>query len=319
MKYWPCLLFLLAGCTPDDGGSQPLTGYIEGEYRYLAAPVAGYLQELPVARGQHVSAGQLLFRLSADNERYASEIARAQGEAANARADNLDSAQRQPQLAALAANLAAAQAAEQLASQTLQRQQQLAKQGFVSNAVLDNARSGLEQARAQREAASAQLQLARQQIGRPAEVRAARADASASAANRARQDWLLAQREGKSPAGGVVFDSYYRPGEWVAAGQPVLSVLPDDGRLVRFYVAQPQLAQFRPGSRIRVSCEACGQPFSARIDYLSPLAEYTPPQLYNRSQRDKLVFRVEARPDAKDAARLLPGQPVDISAEAGHG
>ena len=59
-------------------------------------------------------------------------------------------------------------------------------------------------------------------------------------------------------------------------------------------------------------CDGCGAPIPARIDFIATQAEYTPPVIYSNSQRSRLVFMVEARPDPQDGARLKPGLPVDV-------
>lgn len=54
-------------------------------------------------------------------------------------------------------------------------------------------------------------------------------------------------------------------------------------------------------------------PLAARISYLSPRPEYTPPVLYNRENRAKLVWLVEAVfTDTQVTRDLHPGQPVDV-------
>jgi HlyD family secretion protein len=53
-------------------------------------------------------------------------------------------------------------------------------------------------------------------------------------------------------------------------------------------------------------------PFTAKVNYLSPRPEFTPPILYNRDNRAKLVFMVEAAVDPAIARDLHPGQPVDV-------
>jgi len=58
-----------------------------------------------------------------------------------------------------------------------------------------------------------------------------------------------------------------------------------------------------------------GGELPATISFISPQAEYTPPVIYSRDSRGKLVYLVEARPDPAGAARLKPGQPLEVTAE----
>ena len=60
-----------------------------------------------------------------------------------------------------------------------------------------------------------------------------------------------------------------------------------------------------------LSCDGCAQSLRARIRWVSPQAEYTPPVIYSNASRSKLVFAVEATP-LEAAAALKPGQPVNV-------
>ena len=96
----------------------------------------------------------------------------------------------------------------------------------------------------------------------------------------------------------------------MAANQPVVSILPDDRIKVRFFVPEQEVARYRPGRKVRFSCDGCASGLSARISYVSPRPEFTPPVIFSRDSRDRLVFMVEALPQGP--ARLMPGLPVDV-------
>lgn len=64
---------------------------------------------------------------------------------------------------------------------------------------------------------------------------------------------------------------------------------------------------------MEIRCDGCPAPVAAKVSFVSSQAEYTPPVLYSKESRSKLVFLVEARLDPADAANLRPGQPVDVS------
>ena len=53
-----------------------------------------------------------------------------------------------------------------------------------------------------------------------------------------------------------------------------------------------------------------GTGLSAKISYVSPRPEFTPPVIFSRDSRDRLVFMVEALP--QKPANLMPGLPVDV-------
>jgi HlyD family secretion protein len=90
----------------------------------------------------------------------------------------------------------------------------------------------------------------------------------------------------------------------------VLSLLPDSAIKLRFYVPEGEIARYRPGTTVRFSCDGCPSGLKAKISYVSPRPEFTPPVIFSRDTRDRLVFLVEARPGRP--ARLQPGQPIDV-------
>ncbi len=61
--------------------------------------------------------------------------------------------------------------------------------------------------------------------------------------------------------------------------------------------------------------DGAGKKYQAPISYISPQAEYTPPVIYSRESRSKLVFMVEATLTDADALIFHPGQPADVSLE----
>jgi HlyD family secretion protein len=150
-------------------------------------------------------------------------------------------------------------------------------------------------------------------IGRDKEIAAAQADVDAARAVLAQSDWRLAQRAIASTAKGVVQDTFYSEGEWVASGSPVVSLLPPGNIKLRFFVPETAVGSLKIGQPVRAACDGCSAPVAAKISFISRQAEYTPPVIYSREQRTKLVFLVEARPEPADATKLKPGQPLDVS------
>jgi len=134
---------------------------------------------------------------------------------------------------------------------------------------------------------------------------------AASEAALAEAQWRLDQKSARAPATGLVFDTFFRPGEWVASGRPVLSLLPPENAKVRFFVPQAALARLPVGSRVLVHCDGCAAEVPAAVRFVSPEAEFTPPVLFNRENRNRLVFMLEAEPSG-DTRLLHPGQPVDV-------
>lgn len=302
-------VFALPACTPVAPAS--LQGYVEGDYVRVAAPFAGTLTTLAVQRGVTVQPGAPLFVLEQENEAAASREAAQRLAAAQATLANLQKGKRTPEIAAVQDQIRQAQATVALDRQTLLRQQALVRQGFTSRASLDQAQAAFTRDSARVAELKNQLQTAREGA-RPDEIRAAEAQVHASQAALAQADWRLAQKSVRAPVGALVDDTLYTQGEWVPAGSPVVSLLPPGNIRVRFFVTETGVGRLRRGQQVTVRCDGCAQAIPAVIRYISPQAEYTPPVLYNKDNREKLVFLVEARPAPQDAARLHPGQPVDV-------
>jgi HlyD family secretion protein len=121
----------------------------------------------------------------------------------------------------------------------------------------------------------------------------------------------LARRVLASPVAGTVQQIYFRPGEMVAAGKPVLAILPPGNLKVRFFVPQETLPRLAYGDTVRVSCDGCAADLTARVSFIARTAEFTPPVIYSLQERDKLVFMIEALPDRPEALRV--GQPIDVA------
>src|ERR1700674_1190586 len=305
----PCLC-LLCACGPR--AEQPLQGYVEGEYVRVAAPFAGTLQELSVQRGGQVTAGAPLFSLERENEIAGRRQAEQQLQAANARLANLKTGKRPPEVATVAEQLRQAMAARELSAANLRRQESLYKSGFISGAAVDDVRMRLKNDDAHVQELQAAVETAKMPA-RPDEIRAAQADADAARHARAQADWWPGQRAVPAPGNVRVSDRYFVVGDWVPAGAVGASLLPPRNIKVRFFVPEPKLGTLRPGQVVRFSCDGCGDAMSATISFIADRAEFTPPVLYSKENRAKLVYLVEAKPEAGVAIRLNPGQPVDVA------
>ena len=284
-----------------------LTGYIEGEPLYLAAPVSGRVQRMLVSRGQEVTAGQPLFVVDPAQVGAQRDQARAELSAAQAQAVDARKGVRPTELAVFEANIAAAQARALDAEADLRRVQPLVRDGIYAPARLDDARAAAQAARAQVAAARKQRDAAtlgaREDLIRAADSRVAQAAAAVSGAEARVSDVAPS-----APAAARVEEVFFQQGEWAVANQPIVSLLPHDRIKVRFFVPERALSAYRPGAVVRFSCDGCAKGLTARVVFVSPRPEFTPPVIYSREARDRLVYLVEARP----SARLNPGQPVDV-------
>jgi HlyD family secretion protein len=287
-------------------------GYIEGEFVLLASPYAGQLEKLHVRRGDRVEAGKPVFALESESERAARQEAAERLKSAEARLENLQAARRAPEIDALRAQLTQARTAAQLSASQLEQQQKLFKGGFIAEARLDEVRSAHERNQARVVEVQAQLRSARLPLGREAELAAAEGEVAAAKAAVAQAAWRLEQKSAAAPVAALVQDTYFVQGEWVVAGRPVVSLLPPGNLKARFYVPEGMLSAMKPGLELQILCDGCPAPIAARVSFVSNQAEYTPPVLYSKESRSKLVFLVEARLDPSVSDKLRPGQPVDV-------
>ena len=121
----------------------------------------------------------------------------------------------------------------------------------------------------------------------------------------------LVRRKMASPVTGTVQQVYFRPGEMVPAGRPIVALLPPGNLKVRFFVPESVLPQLTYGDVVKVGCDGCAGDLTARVSFIASSAEFTPPVIYSREERSKLVFLIEALPEKPQELRV--GQPIDVA------
>ncbi len=302
------LLFVLAAC--DSQQAPRFHGYVEGEFTLIAPTSSGLLKTLSVERGQQVKTGDQLFSLDLTELNASRERAQADVQRLQAKLADLRKGERPEEIEVILKQKQQAQAKLVNARQEYNRVLPLSRKGTLSVAARDNARAELDSAQARLDELDAQLKTAH--LGaREDRIMAARASLHSG-------EYALKQALKKiqdaaphAPLNARVADTYFRPGEFIAAGQPVVSLLAPENVKVRFYVSQQLVATLKTGQPIKVSCDGCPTSFQATINYIAPQAEYTPPVIYSVESREKLVFLIEAKP-VQFIEALRPGLPVDI-------
>jgi HlyD family secretion protein len=284
-------------------------GFVQGELVFVGTEESGRLAELRVSAGQQVERDQLLFLFDSAIEKAARDEAAASLSEARARlASALAARERPEEIEILKARERKAQAALQL-----------------SEAEFDRAREPQNAARrdlqdrtlAQRDMDLAALEEIRRQIAlagmsaRPENIEAARASVAALEARLAAAQNRLDRRKVKAPFGGIIQQVYFQSGEIVMPGRPVASLLPLENVVVRFFAGEALLPKLLVGGAVVISCDGCDASINARIRFISPTAEFTPPIIYSNEDRGRLVFMVEAVPELPQ--KLRPGQPVTVS------
>lgn len=268
------LLFAIFIASCSPHSENQAQGYIEGRYTYMATNVSGVLKKILVERGARVKQGDTLAELEEQPE----------SDLYDAAVDNLK--QSIAARDATAANL-------EYAKVTYERYKILVPQKAIQQSLLDNAKSNYE---------SAIAQLAQ-----------ANATVTSSAASLAQAKWTKDQKILTAPVDAIVFDTYYRLGEYTEANQPVLSLLAPADIKVIFYVNEPSLAKLTLRGKVSVRCDQCTESYSGTISFISPSAEYTPPVIYSNETNDKLIYRIEAEFAPDIAYKMHPGQPVYVT------
>ncbi len=296
--------------------AQAWQGYADADFVLVAPTLAGQLTALRVARGEEVAAGAPLFDQDDGQEQAQLNQAQHQLDQAALTLANLEAPGRPTEIRQAEANLADAIASRDRLRKDAERLQGLLESGSVSVQSRDQAEADYRSAAAHVDALEAARAQSREATGRLDEIKAQQAAVEAARAAVAEARWRERQRHLAAPAAGVVADTLARSGETVAAGSPVVSLLPPGNRYLRFFVPETELSRVHVGDHVAVAWDGAPAGAQATIDFISPQSEYTPPVIYSDENRAKLVFLVEARPEPSYARALNPGQPVQVRAAA---
>ncbi len=306
---------LLCSCGDAEKDGRATQGYVEAEYVYLASPFGGHLKSLKTVRGAQVAKGETLVELESVEEDALRASAAALLAQAKATLEDMRKGKRPEEIAALEEVWRQAKAVKELADVEFQRSEKLVKYNVIPIREYDQTNYNHIESVAKLAEAAMNLNVAK--LGsRVDQIRSWEAYCDALAAKLAGEEWRRGWKTLAAPAAGRVFDTFYREGEYVPAGKAALALLPPGNVKIRFFVGERQAAALKPGDEALYAAD--GQPFrSAVVDYISPQVEYTPPVIYSRENRGKLVVMVEARPKPEDAAALNVGLPVDVKLPEG--
>ena len=293
-------------------GPDAWQGYVDAEYVRVSPTLTGRVTSIAVARGDQVSDGALLFTQDDADDVGARDAAAGRLREAQARLANLETRSRDTEIAQGKADLADLVATRDRITRDLARNEELLRTGAASRQTVDQQRADLASATARVEAATAKLAQMQSPTGREYEIAAQRAMVAQAQAGLAQAEWRVSQRRITAPNNALVSDTYARPGETINAGVPVVSLLPPQNIMVRFFIPETELATVHVGDRLAIGCDACAQGITATVTFIASQPEYTPPVIYSESNREKLVYLIEAHPTPEQATQLRPGQPVDV-------
>lgn len=286
-------------------------GWVEADLLFIGADEPGRLITLSVSEGETVKAGDPLFQLQRDIQESELHQARAALEEAKARLAQAETARQRPEeIEVLRAQEARAQAALEQSEPELERTRKLVERNIAAPARLDQAKAAYERDKALLMEVRRQIEVAGLKA-RPEDIEAAQGVVRQAEARLASAKTRLAQRNVSAPAAAVVQEVYFRIGEIVPAGRPVLSLLPPGNLKLRFFVPQSELPHIALGDTVAVHCDGCSDDLTAEVTFLARQAEFTPPVIFSSEERAKLVFKVEAMPQRPELLRV--GQPVSIT------
>lgn len=309
---WLCSLAVVGSLLPGCGATTRIYGYVEGEYVAMAPLDSARIASVEVRRGDRVEAGAVVARMETDDAEIA--VANATAALAQAESDLADQrrGRRPEEIDVVAATLASARAQEIDSERALERRRDLFQRKVASQADLDQAQTSRDVAAAKVRELEANLEVAklpaRDDVLRAAEARVEQARAALATAR-----WRLTQRTLTARTAGRIADLVRRPGEVAGPQAPVVSFLPDGAVKLKLWVPETSFSQVALGGTIAVSCDGCAAGLTARVTYVSPEPEFTPPVIYSVETRAKLVHLIEARPEGPSLERLRPGQLVDVT------
>ncbi|HEY9023638.1 MAG TPA: efflux RND transporter periplasmic adaptor subunit [Burkholderiaceae bacterium] len=279
-----------------------LSGNIEAHESQLSFKgVQSRIVELPFEEGASVRAGTILAKV--DDADLVQQVAVA---------DSAVTVQER-QLAAARQNLEAAlrvidadRASLAQRGLDLRRAEDLQRQGFLSDAALDAARTAIVEARAVLARDQALAQAASRNIATLAASSAGARESARLGRIQARYATLVA------PFDGVITARDAELGEVVAPGTPVVTVTDLDHVWVRAYLNETDLLRVRLGQRAEITTDTPRQrPLDGRLSFIASEAEFTPKNVETHAERVTLVYRVKIDVDNRDRT-LLPGMPVDV-------
>ena len=268
-------LLLLVICLLPACKQPPLrfNGYIDADLTYLSSNYPGRLQDLAIHRGQSVKKNQFLFKLEQTPEGYALTKSKWSYQ-------HLLS-QRKEILAQL-----------DFAQSNYQRTSRIRKENAASQNDLEAAKRDLDVLKNQLAALDTQIK--------------------SNEVDTVDKTWQVDRKEGYAPDAGIIFDTFYTKDEYVQAGQPVLALITKPHIKVMFFVSEKDLSRIRLNQSLKIASDRNNDLAKGRINYISNIAQYTPPIIYSREDRSALVFRIEAQVDSPDLEKIHLGQPVTL-------
>ncbi len=292
-------------------GDLVLSGNIEVTDAQLGFKTPGRVAERLVSEGQRVTAGQLVAKLDDTEQAQELTLRRAELAAADAMLAELQAGSRPQEIAAAEATVRSVEAERDRARLDFTRQQELLSRDAISNREFEVSQAQVKVAEARAAEAAERLKLVRE--GPRAEtIRQAKARTDQSRAAVALSETRLENTKLTSPLTGIVLSHNIEPGEFVAAGTPIVTVADLAHLWVRAYINQTDLGRIQHGQKVAVRTDTFpDKRYEGTIGFIASEAEFTPKTVQTTKERVRLVFRLKvdlANPNDE----LKSGMPADV-------
>lgn len=303
----------------EEDGTLFASGTVEATEGRLGFEAPGRMAEIRVQEGERVSEGDTLALLDREERLARREALDAERQAARARLDELESGFRPEEVRQAVAVLRIAEEQKEDARRDLERTEILYEGGAVSEEAYDKATTAFEIATNRTAEAREGAEL-RRQGPREEQVRAQRARLASATASLRALDATLENMVVTAPFDGVVTVRHREPGEIVAPGTAVLTLLDTDDRWVRIYVPEDRMAAVKLGQTASITSDTYGdRAYGGRVRFIASEAEFTPKNVQTQEERVKLVYRVKIQITDDRNLDLKPGMPADVTLDLGTG
>ena len=293
------------------------SGTVEATDADLGFQIGGRIATINVSEGETVAQGEVLAHL--DTAELNARMAQAEAQLAVAQAKLLELRRgaRPEERAQARSALDAARQRMDESSRLLARTQMLFDGGAVSRESLEQAETAHAVAVAQHEQAIDQERLV-VQGPRSEQVAAQQAMVRTAEAAIAQVQATLDQAEVRAPFDGIVTIRHREPGETVAPGAPVLTLMDPASRWVRIYVRENEIGRVALGQAADIRSDSyADSAFAGRVVHIASEAEFTPRNVQTTEERVKLVYAVKIAIDRDPGLALKPGLPADVRLTSG--
>ncbi|WP_241613488.1 HlyD family secretion protein [Rosenbergiella epipactidis] len=299
-------IFTLSGCEDYKNSTM---GYIEDEYIYLSIGNSSEIKSININKGNKVKIGDILFKTDDYTLRKTGEKLERDKKYEEAILRNMEKGIRKSKRELIDIDIDRLQREIVKAESTLERKRKLRDKGFLSKEDIESEELNLAIKRNSLKKITADLNN-KMLPARIDELIAQKIKIEKIDVDIENNKYNISQSEVKSPADGIIHDILRKKGELASPGNPVLIIVPDGRKKIKFYINRKQLYKIKLSDSILVRVNDINKDHEAMIDYISPKPEYTPPMLYD-DKNDTFVYLIEAK--FKDRNIDLPaGTPVEI-------